>query len=294
MDWIVANQPLDGVSRVIVLAAFVGLAVRPAHLAAQAPAPDPHAVQPERPTVATHAGTVATGWLEIEAGTEFDRYADGSRGALAPVLLKLGLAPRLQLSVQVPVVRPAGASTIGLGDLSIGFKWRLMKAAPVVGDFAILPGIKVASGSADSGTGTTDISLLLISSHELGQLGMDLNFGYTHRSHDGTSAPRTAIVWTASLGGPARGVLGWVAELYGYPPTSGPAATASIIAFLGGPTVQVRTWLVLDGGVIVPITGPQPRALYVGVVYNVGRLWNSDRRLLTAGRLLPSCRPFAS
>jgi len=24
---------------------------------------NPHAVQPERPTVATHAGTVATGWL---------------------------------------------------------------------------------------------------------------------------------------------------------------------------------------------------------------------------------------
>src|ERR1700688_2765409 len=26
---------------------------------------DPHSVQPERPTVATHAGTVAPGWVEL-------------------------------------------------------------------------------------------------------------------------------------------------------------------------------------------------------------------------------------
>ena len=31
-------------------------------------AKDPHAAQPERPTVATHAGTVARGWFEIETG----------------------------------------------------------------------------------------------------------------------------------------------------------------------------------------------------------------------------------
>jgi len=37
--------------------------------------PDPHEAQPERPTVATHAGTVAPGWVEFEAGSEFDRYA---------------------------------------------------------------------------------------------------------------------------------------------------------------------------------------------------------------------------
>ena len=123
----------------------IGLAGRPAGLAAQTPAVDPHAVQPERPTVSTHAGTVAAGWLEIEAGTEGDRYADGTRGAVAPVLFKLGLAPRLQLSVQVPIVQPPRESAIDVGELSIGVKWRLVEAAPIVGDFAMLPSIKVPS-----------------------------------------------------------------------------------------------------------------------------------------------------
>jgi hypothetical protein len=28
----------------------------------------------------------------------------------------------------------------------------------------------------------------------------------------------------------------------------------------------------LDAGVIVPVSGPQPHALYAGAVYNVGRM----------------------
>ncbi len=67
--------------------------------------------------------------------------------------------------------------------------------------------------------------------------------------------------------------VGWVAEFYGFPATSGPAGDEATVAFLVGPTLKVRPWLVLDAGVIVPIAGPQPNAVYVGVTYNVGRLW---------------------
>src|SRR5438477_10891022 len=66
---------------------------------------DPHAVQPERPTVATHAGTVARGWIELEEGAEWDRFDDRSKGFLAPTNLKIGLAPRAQLNLLVNLVR---------------------------------------------------------------------------------------------------------------------------------------------------------------------------------------------
>ncbi len=256
------------------LAALVWLLSLPVALAAQSATEDPHAVQPQRPTVATHAGTVAPGWLEIEAGTEFDRFAGGSRGALAPILLKLGLAPRFQLEAQAPIVSPPGQNTTGLGDFSLGLKWRLAEGAPIVGDFAILPSLKMPSGSAGVGSETTDFSFLFISSHTIDQISLDLNVGFTRRSGDGTQAPQTATLWTASFGGPAGGRVGWVAELYGYPATSGPAGADSIVALLLGPTLRVREWLVLDVGVIGAITGPQPRAVYAGVVYNVGRIWS--------------------
>ena len=244
-----------------------------AGLAAQ-DAPDPHAAQPERPTVATHAGTVAPGWLEIEAGGEFDCYADRTHGVGVPILFKVGLAPRLQLSVLTPLAGPPTGAA-GIGDVSVGVKWRLLTGAKVLGDFAIEPAIKAPTGSTASGagTGTTDVNLLVISSHALGPVAMDLNVGYTRRGGDGAAAPRDATVWTASFGGPWRGPAGWVAELYGYPATSGPAGADAIVALLVGPTWEVRSWLVLDAGVIAPIAGPQPRAAYIGVTYNVGRLW---------------------
>lgn len=115
-----------------------------------------------------------------------------------------------------------------------------VEAAPIVGDFAILPSVKVPSGSADSGTGTgtTDMNVLFISSHKLGPVEMDLNFWYTRRGGDGTVAPRKASVWTAAFGGLTRGKLGWVGELFEYPATSAPAGAASTVAFLGGPTVE--------------------------------------------------------
>src|SRR5438128_381990 len=150
-------------------------------LAAQTKAQDPHAAQPERPTVATHAGTVAPGWTELEAGAEFDDYADQSRGLVTPILLKTGLAPRVQLSIQALLVRALGESATEIGDLFVGVKWRLAEDAPVV-------------------------------------------------------------------------------------------------AFLGGPTFEMHKWLVLDAGVIVPIAGPQPRALYSGLTWNIGRLWRASRQ----------------
>jgi hypothetical protein len=259
----------------VVLHALAVLIAGNATLVAQTLSRDPHAVQPERPTVATHAYTVAPGWLEIEAGMEFDRYTDRTHGATAPVVIKVGLARRLQLDIAGALVRPPTGSAAGVGDLTLGLKWRWLERAPMVGDLTLIGSLKVPSAPTGSGlgTGTTDIGLVVVSSHQLGPISMDLNVGYTRRSGPGTLTATSASMWTASFGGPAAGGLGWTAEVYGYPGTAGPAGQPPIVAFLGGPTLLVRPWLALDAGVIMPMTGPQPRALYLGGVYNVGRLW---------------------
>ena len=239
------------------------------------PPADAHVAQPERPTIATHAGTVAPGWIEVEAGGELDRYRDGSHGGGVPVVAKVGLTRRMQLSVFGSAVSPPGTNAIGAGDVAVGAKWRLADKAPLLRRFAILPAVKLPTGSSSSGTGTgtTDVSILLISSHDLGPVAMDVNVGYTRRSGSGATAPRDATLWTISFGGPGAGPVGWTAELYGYPATAGPAGAHSIVALLFGPTFVVRPWLVLDAGAIVRLAGPQPRAIYGGLVYNIGRLW---------------------
>ena len=210
---------------------------------------------------------------------EFDRFRDRTHALGVPAVLKFGVGHRLQLTVNLPFVAPAGAG-FGPGDFAAGLKWRVVDRQGAIGRLAILPSIKIPSGSSSAGrgTGTTDASLLLVSSHTLGPVEMDLNAGITRRSGDGSEAPRTATAWTASFGYPVTGRLGGVGEIFGYPRTSGPAGSPGVVALLGGPTWLARDWLVFDAGVIVPITGPQPRALYAGVTWNAGRYWPGGRR----------------
>jgi hypothetical protein len=240
-------------------------------------APDPHAVMPERPTVATHAHTVVPGWLELEAGWEGDRFADRSRGESVVSTAKLGLASHAQLGLTMNAVWPNDpAGSTGLGDVSLALKWRLLDAAPWLGDFALQPGLKLPTPGAServTSTGTTDGSLLLISSHAFGPVSLDLNVGGTVRSGDGSAAPTRGSLWAAALGAPVVGNVGWASEVFGLPGTRGPAGSTPLVGLLFGPTWTPRPWLELDTGVIVPITGPEPHAYYAGGVWNVGRAW---------------------
>ncbi len=232
-------------------------------------APHPRTVQPERPTVATHAGTVAAGFSELEIGIERDRFDDRSMATQVPAILKIGLAPRVQGFVSVPMASASGVD-YGVGDASLGVKWRVLEDHPFWSDVAIQPSIKFSTGG-DRGTGTTDASLLLIDSHMFGDVALDINVGVTRRGGDGSSAPKTATLWTVSSGFPVRGPVGFVVEVFGYPGTGGAAGSAPTVALLTGPTFSVSPSLTLDAGVIAPIRGSQPRAAYVGLVTNLGR-----------------------
>ena len=233
-------------------------------------APDPRAVQPERPSVATHAGTVAPGYVEIETGVETDRNADQTHALLIPTVVKLGIAPRGQLSIVAPVQRATGVP-LGIGDVGAGVKWRFTDGGGPLGRVAIQPSITWATGG-DRGTGTTAVSLLLIDSRTVGPVGLDVNAGLTRNGGDGTSAPRTETLWTVASAIPVAGAVGWQLECFGYPGTHGPAGMRPSIAILTGPTLGIWRSLAFDTGVIVPLAGPQARAWYAGVVANLGSL----------------------
>ena len=242
---------------------------------------DPHLVQPERPTVATHAGTVAQGWLELEEGGEWDKARDGSRSFFAPTNLKIGLAPNAQVNILFNLIDDPAVrnGTLSASDVTIGVKYRIVEGDRILGDFAILPAVKLPTGiEGEGGTGTTDFSLLLISSRQLGPVALDLNVGATRRTGNGKLAPTSAGIWTASFGFPISGPLGGVLEFFGYPATSGLAGQDASAAILAGPTFLLRKWLALDAGIISPLTGPQPHAVYAGFVWNGGRIWRHKER----------------
>jgi hypothetical protein len=249
---------------------------------AQAAVPsDPHTAQPERPTVATHAHTVAPGWVELEAG--FQRQQEGalSDRLAVPSVLKIGLGTRVQLDLAPGWQRDAtdGRTASGVTDAQVGVKWRLADAAPFLGAFAIQTTVSLPTGNADAGrgTGSVGLNLLAISSHQFGPVSVDANAGYTRTGGDGTIAPRNSTLWTVSAGFPVAGYLGWAAEVFGNPGTTGPSGARPTVALLTGPTFTLRSSLVLDAGAIFDIAGFGGTAAYAGVTWNIGRAWGPLR-----------------
>lgn len=240
-------------------------------LGAQEDTPDPHAAQPERPTVATHAGTVFPGWVETETGVQ--RSEAGALSVQTPVVTKFGVVSHVQLSLYLDWQAQNGrAHQEGLADAAIGVKWRLLDDEPIVGDFAVLPILKLPTGVGGTSTSTTDMTVILISSHEFGPLSLDVNFGYTHRSGSGVTVPRTATLWTVSTGLSLVGPLGWTGEISGLPGTGDRSGQPPIVACLTGLTLTARKWLVFDAGVSPTLHGPQTSYVFAGVTWNIGHL----------------------
>jgi hypothetical protein len=266
------RQPTEFLRPAVVVLVFACLA---APVAAQEPT-NPREAMPERPTVATHAYTVAPGIVELETGVQWQRPRPDLALAGGPTLVKIGLGRRLQLDIEPgwAWVEQDGDGQAWVSDLVVGVKWRLAEHLPILADFSVQPTLKVPTGSLrrGTGTGTTDVNILVISSRKLGPVSLDLNAGYTLRSGDGSSAPRDSTVWTVSTGIPIVGDLLWDAEVFGYPGTSGPAGYAPIVAFLTGPAFEVCPSVVLDAGLILNITGFGGTAFYAGVTWNMGRL----------------------
>lgn len=240
---------------------------------AQQAASDPRAVQPERPTVATHAYTVAPGYVEIEAGVQGDRLDRGSRAYQAPIVTKLGLGSHAQLNVTTPFVFPSAGQRASAADVAIGIKWRLLDESRLLGAFALLPSVKFATGSITrgSGTGTTDVGVTVISSRHVGVVAMDLNAVYTRVGAGAVTRAADDALWTASFGFPVHRQWSAVAELFGAPTIDG-SDRRSTVALLVGPTFLVSPALNLDAGVIAPLRGDLPNAIYAGMVWNLGRL----------------------
>jgi hypothetical protein len=239
--------------------------------------------------VATHAFTVAPGIIEVEAGFLQQRPDSASNQVGVPVLFKIGLGSRLQLDVAAGWMRNAtnGDAQSGIIDLTVGVKWRLLDNAPVLGAFAFQPTVSLPTGSAERGTGagTTSVNLLLVSSHKIHGVSLDINAVVALRGGDGSSAPKTATLWTVSTGIPVAGRLGWTAEIYGYPGTAGPAGAAPVVAFLTGPIVTLTDSVVVDAGIIFNISGLGTavyglgvNSLYGGVTWNMGRIWTPQTR----------------
>jgi hypothetical protein len=230
-------------------------------------AQSPRAANPERPTVATHAYTVAPGYAELEQGARAFGVAGFAEGTAWDFNLKIGVTGGVQLGLfGAGYVRSAAGG--GAGDFGVAVKWgRTLSARSAI---ALVPGATFPTGdeTRDLGAGRTLGSLVAVYSADLpAQLHFDGNAGPVGI---GAGKPQ----WFTSLGlawdGGGGGRLGVATELFDF--TAGGAAPAQR-GGLAAALVTVAEWAVVDVGGVVGLTAGTPDQLFVGVTTNLGRIF---------------------
>ncbi|MCC7009294.1 MAG: hypothetical protein IT184_10785 [Acidobacteria bacterium] len=234
--------------------------------------PDPHAVQPERPSVATHAATVAPGWLELEFGAGRESSHGVFLDMSLPLNVKLGVAPAVQFAISMMPTHVAGGDGFTAESVALSLKWRLADDVPLFGAVALLPSVQVpALHAADASPGA---GLVLISSITVRGVSLDLNVGYARRARgDAADAWTSETMWAAAGGGPIAGPLAWGAEIFGIHDVAQDRRRSRAAGVLAGLTVTARPWLAFDVSGVLPAAGVQPRAIQAGAVWNAGRFW---------------------
>jgi hypothetical protein len=225
----------------------------------------PRSANPERPTVATHAYTVAPGYAELEQGARVFGMNGLGEGTAWDVNLKLGVRRGVQLGLFGPAYVRTGTGS-GVGD--VGLSLKVSRAVSPKVAIAVVPVMTVPTGDAGRGLGAGRAlgSLVgVVSANLPGGFHLDANAGPVGL---GAGGPQ----WFTSIGLSHGGVgpVGLAAELFDFTAGgAGPRQRGLLAAIM----VTVVDWVVVDAGGVRRLVDGTPDQVFVGVTTNLGRIF---------------------
>lgn len=143
-------------------------------LAAVASAQEP--LVTDRPDFTESVNVVERGRLQLEGGATFTRSDDTDEIALGELLLRIGVAPRLELRLagnSLVWIDSRGGNSDGLEDAAIGGKLLLLPDAA-----ALLFGTSVPTGSDDLSSDAWEPELKLALARAVGTASVGVNVGW--------------------------------------------------------------------------------------------------------------------
>jgi hypothetical protein len=218
---------------------------------------------PERPTVATHAYAVASGFIEVEQGVSARGTGGLGQATSWDVNVKIGMTQHVQLGLYGPLFLRTGTGH-GPGDWGAALKIRTAVSPRVA--VAVVPAATFPIGRESSGLGAGRVLGQLVgvvSADGPARLHVDLNAGPL-----GIGAGRPQWLTTASFGR-ALGRWGMAAEVFRIGAGSAGGRQAGL---LGAVTFAPVSWLVIDGGGISGLGAGSLNVVFTGITTNLGRL----------------------
>jgi len=146
-----------------------------------------------RPLAIDDADPADAGQFEFEAGAAYERDSDCKHwdfpfgltyGAFRGVEIGIGFGGQFEERTEL-VEDGSGEQCSrehGIGDLTVGAKWRFLESCPLGARHAVAPSVKfpTADDGEDLGSGETDYDVTWIVSRSIGErAGVHLNLGYS-------------------------------------------------------------------------------------------------------------------
>lgn len=188
----------------------------------------PGALVTDRPDQTESTNTVPPGFVQLEAGWTLDHELDGGatiRTHTVPgVLARIGLTNRLEGRIgftgfQSTRIEGLGTTTSGLGDMDLGFKYRLMDGSGAAPTVALIGAVSLPTGGDGLSSERLDPAVLLVFAQELSErVALGYNLGSAWSSVDDGTGVRTTLldlIYTVSFGFSLTDRVGAFAESFG-------------------------------------------------------------------------------
>lgn len=224
---------------------------------------DPGPMVTDRPDQTESTEIVPRGYVQFEAGWTFAREAAGAvaveQHAVPQSLARIGVAPRVELRLgfagwmrtAVEGIGPTAVES-GMGDLDVGFKWRLADGSQGRPSVALVTAVALPTGAEGFGGERLDPTVRLAFAQDLtDRIALGYNVGAVVSSApDGAGGTETFVdaLYTVAFGFTLAERVGAFAEAFGTFAMSGGASKHSLD---GGFTFPVADNLQFDvsGGV---------------------------------------------
>ena len=238
----------------------------PGPLAGQGGAP----LVTDRPDFTESAVTVPRGGVQLESGYTFTRSDDVDDHTLGEVLLRIGLADRLEARLGLGShawVTAEGNDPSGFEDPSLGLKAVLAREETAGVAVAVLAATSLPIGDGDIGEDDWQPEVKLAVSRGLSEtLALAANAGYARASEDGEGFDQGSGSLSLGMGLSER--WGAYAEAYGTFPATRSGDDEAVLN--GGFTFLVHPLLQLDARAGAGLTAAAPD-FFLGV--GIARRW---------------------
>ena len=219
----------------------------------------PGYVMAGRPLATSDTATIDKGTFELEVGYEYVKHEDEENNF--SIALTYGVLNNLEVGIELPYTFIDYATTEkvdGIGDLSIGLKYRLWDE---VGNFpsgALSFSIKTQTGDEDKGLGTgeVDYEICSIFTKQIGPMLIHMNAGYTFKGEPEGRDIDDVFLYNFALEYPV-GNFNLVGEIVGETTFEG-NFDANPCEGLIGFNYPIKENLVYDFGINFPISEVSP------------------------------------